>query len=365
MLVKFQQYFVFIILLSRVGFGSIFSVSNETELFISVSHAAVLNLSTIIIRSDMSLSSRVEINNTSLLYLKGFGHSIDAGYNTQCFKITGVSSIVHVEDLTIKNGYALKSGHESPGFYVADATVYFKNVIMLSCWSQGGYWYYPSGGAFSMEQGTVSFVNTVFRLNGAYNGYYTSGGAVAIRHGNASFENCSFSNNYVQGYYSGYLTYGGDIFIRESHVQIKNSFFNSIRGYGYFEGPSDGGSIYAKYSDVLIENSTFIGYISLKGGAVMNEESKMETIRCNFSNGYGYWTSGAVQLHDSDQTFRFCSFKNNHGGVLYVKAGTTYVIDSILEGGTAEREGGAILIVQEAVVTIVRTVIYGSSCAGR
>ena len=82
------------------------SVSTEAQL-----RAAIGSDVTIEITADIYLTSTISIYNKNNLVINGNGHKVDGQGVAQCFYISGSTSVVEVNDLTITNGYDVRSKH--------------------------------------------------------------------------------------------------------------------------------------------------------------------------------------------------------------------------------------------------------------
>jgi hypothetical protein len=57
------------------------------------------------VTSDISLSTRISINTISSLLVKGNGYTLDGRNSVRCFRILD-SNDIHIQNITIKNGYS-------------------------------------------------------------------------------------------------------------------------------------------------------------------------------------------------------------------------------------------------------------------
>lgn len=181
---------------------------------------------------------------------------------------------------------------------------------------------YQQGGAFWSNQSSVSVHDSVFRYNEARGDDLCEGGAIAATgSGDLLIENSNFEFNIADGDANvGKGSFGGAVFIENVSAVVRNSRFaeNEAQSDGH------GGAIYvdmAQNESVTIENSTFMwNHSYLHGGAFAVEDGD-----------YGY----------SPVTIVNSSFSENwvtsgYGGSVYnYQASELTIVNSILDGSSA------------------------------
>ena len=226
-----------------------------------------------------------------------------------------------------------------------------------------------NGGALFIYDGEENnnVTNSIFRENSILSGGQ-DGGAIysygintlyenntfhhntAVRNGGAIFEftnavnttinNCSFSENYALSNES----LGGAFFTYSENNTIKNSKF--IHNYAM----SNGGGIFVRKSNTLIENSIFDRNVGARGGAIYIGYAKdvypINNLinNCTFTeNGQNDSKGGAIYSWADELNITNSNFTKNKamtGGAILFEKGPNFLENCTFDGNKATRYGG-------------------------
>ena len=226
-----------------------------------------------------------------------------------------------------------------------------------------------NGGALFIYDGEANnnVTNSIFRENSILSGGQ-DGGAIysygintlyenntfhhntAVRNGGAIFEftnavnttinNCSFSENYALSNES----LGGAFFTYSENNTIKNSKF--IHNYAM----SNGGGIFVRKSNTLIENSIFDRNVGARGGAIYIGYAKdvypINNLinNCTFTeNGQNDSKGGAIYSWADELNITNSNFTKNKamtGGAILFEKGPNFLENCTFDGNKATRYGG-------------------------
>lgn len=129
------------------------------------------------------------------------------------------------------------------------------------------------------------------------------GGGIYCNNSFLSVKNSEISENLVSG--NSFLGEGAGIYLVNSYVFVENVDFihnkSTLPSYGL------GGAIYAKDSELTIDNSFFSMNENNEGGAFYSKDSNVEISNSVFDDNFGYFGS-AISV--SNSTLMECSFDN-------------------------------------------------------
>jgi CSLREA domain-containing protein len=244
--------------------------------------------------------------------------SIDGNNAAVPFSITGSSSVVTLDNLTITKGNALSGGAVyNAGDLTIDGSTLSANTATASCTSCGG-------GAV-LNEGSLTVTNSTFTSNSASAG----GGGGIYNTGTLNVTNSTFSSNSSIG-----ANGGGGIY-NSGTLSITNSIFSSNSG-------TNGGGGIASAGPLTVNKSTFSSNSA--------------------SAGYG----GGITI-TSSATITNSTFSSNSapaawgGGVHKSSPNTVTITNSTFSGNSAMTGGGGGVSVMQGTLNLYNTIIANSA----
>jgi len=175
----------------------------------------------------------------------------------------------------------------------------------------------PEGGGIScVENSNLTITDATIENNTATDG---NGGGLYAINSNIQIDSCIFNSNEALG------GRGGGIFMEDCDLQVDNCEFMYNEAFG------SGGMIKAINCEVQIDNSLFVGNVSVTGGGgginaqdsyLQVDNSVFEQNESSTSNG------GGINIYLSNLQVDNCIFEENEstvaGGAIYFSADTIY-----------------------------------------
>jgi len=191
------------------------------------------------------------------------------------------------EGLTILNGFASAEGG---GLYVRVLDLTLRNVTISGCVAGSESAGTTSGGGLHMEEGTLTAVDSVFRLNAAISDTIASstGGGIWLQSlSRVDLENCAFNGNSA-GLGGGIHSFSG---AGPTRFAIRRCSFRR-NGSGTTTNLVGGGANISQ-ADLLLEDTEFVdGSSSDEGAGASIGNGTLSARRVVFANGVSRYSAG-------------------------------------------------------------------------
>ena len=195
---------------------------------------------------------------------------------------------------------------------------------------------------FTLSRECAIIINTVTKANiSLHNCIFSSNEAGGLcktelysKHSIISIYDSLFKNNSAIGYYSS------SIYVYQVAMNIQRSQFVSCKSHS--------GTVSARWSSVLIEDSIFENNIATGSGNLHSEDSNVTISNCSFENNLSFDKGGAIYLKIRTIIIKGSTFRNNSaldsGGAIYfeIPSVTSKVSNCVFQDNYANYSGGAI-----------------------
>ncbi len=250
---------------------------------------------------------------------------------------------------------ALQVYHVVTAMGTQDATV--DGLTITGGWARGDF---NTGGGLYVQSAVLNLVDCTIWGNRAQQfggGIYLSG---SDRFG---LTGCTLTDNSVaDGDGGAFANYGGGgMYAYYSSVSVNQSTFTG--------NSSDyrGGGMYAKMSTVNLSQSGFVGNAAeLYGGGMYNEGSTVSLDDCTFS-GNSASRGGGISSEESTATLSQSTFIDNsawYGAGLATRDATASLSHCIFTGNSANSVGGGALIDNHEAAVLIEDCTFSNNSAG-
>ena len=267
-----------------------------------------------------------------------FNVSRDYKFNNQTDNVGGIA--IKKDNFVINgNGHTIDADGKSMIFTISSGNITINNLKIINAKTAGG------GAIATSDTSSLKTNNVTFENNQA-------GGGTLYVGGHYTSVNDKFINNVAKA--SAIHTSG-----QKSSIDIINGTFISNQELSW-------GLIYARYTNLYIENTTFTNLTSNYSTAVHILGSSGKIRNCNFINLAAKITAGAIGIRDNDGdvTIENCNFINSksqkNGGAVFadvagiyegnssVKIINSQFINCSSEFGAAFLQLGGCLLIEES-----------------
>jgi len=236
-----------------------------------------------------------------------------------------------------------------------------KAVTTIDCNSLGRAFIFQSGESSTAELRGFTIINGYAEdpnwpqdPNDDASGY---GGAIYIKNSSPFITDCNINNCKADdGGGAIFCDVNGNAFITLCDI----GFYN-MAGYGFYN------------IDPCDANLIDVNDLHQLGGGIYCRQSSPRIIGCNIRWNRAAGSGGGIACEDSNATIEWCNVNENdcwvddnlidqHGGGIYIKGGTTKIMNSWILWNTASFSGGGIAVVDSNNTSIDGVVISENDC---
>ena len=351
---------------------------------------------TITVTAEKAILANTSIDGENLITLSG-------GDKTRVFSTTNNAKL-SIKNLTVANGFTTNEGgavYNSFGSTLTVSNCKFKDNVSNQAGEHGGgaIYSFPGskvvvdestftgnqaslGGAIRILNADLTVTNSTFMNNSAVDANVGNGGAIYVDGANADngkiiLRDSTFTNNSA-------TSYGGAFFnsiYNSNDTIVDNSIFSGNRVGGGSNG--QGGAIWStgnsasgghwqnpgNNTTLKVTNTTFSGNTaSEQGGGIWlaKHPAGIELTNTTFSNNTATNSNGGgitlgdnskLNITNSTITGNKVAGAYSLGGGIMVSSGETHITNSTIASNYAEWQGGGIVNINNAPVTLANTLI--------
>ncbi len=251
---------------------------------------------------------------------------INGNATNRVFTVSGVSTVLSLNDLTIRNG-AIIGAADGGGMLITAGTVTLADVVVEN--NSSG----RNGGGIYITAGTLTLINTTIQNNTTT----TSGGGVYSRGGSVTLQSGQISLNLAASGGGVYVNQGGATFTQEAGTIDQNTATANMGGAG-----------------IYVNMGSFV----MNGGQINNNTATAPAANDPFPGGGVYIATGSATLNGGE-------IHNNtayRGAGVLVNNGTLTLDGGQILSNTATYGGGVYVVQTNGLLDVITgTIAYNAA----